>query len=72
MTESPERKAINRAAEIVSSFGRLAKLVGITRQAISQWDKVPADRVLAVERATGGQVTRSELRPDLYPPQDAA
>ena len=37
----------------------------ITPQAISQWGKVPAERVLDVERVTG--VSRSELRPDLYP-----
>lgn len=28
---------------------------------------VPADHVLAIEQATGGHVTRHELRPDLYP-----
>jgi len=27
---------------------------------------VPAVRVLAVEEATGGAVTRHELRPDIY------
>jgi DNA-binding transcriptional regulator YdaS (Cro superfamily) len=43
----------------------LARLIGITPQALSQWKKVPAARVLEVERITG--VRRSELRPDLYP-----
>jgi len=28
---------------------------------------VPAEQVLAIESATGGQVTCHELRPDLYP-----
>ena len=37
----------------------------ISQQAISQWARVPAERVLEVERVTG--VPRSELRPDLYP-----
>lgn len=46
----------------------LAKaLGGITSQAVSQWKRVPADRVLAVERLTG--VSRHELRPDIYGPQ---
>jgi len=26
---------------------------------------------LRIERATGGEVTRQELRPDVYPPEDA-
>ena len=29
--------------------------------------RVPAERVIEIESATGGQVTRHELRPDLYP-----
>jgi DNA-binding transcriptional regulator YdaS (Cro superfamily) len=47
----------------------LAGKLGLTQGAISQWlrKRVPADRVLAIERATGGKVTRHELRPDLYP-----
>jgi DNA-binding transcriptional regulator YdaS (Cro superfamily) len=47
------------------------KIGGITRQAVSQWRRVPAERVLDVERASG--VPRHELRPDLYPaPQSEA
>lgn len=42
----------------------LAGELGITHAAVWQWDRVPADRVLAVERATG--IPRAELRPDLY------
>lgn len=29
---------------------------------------IPAEWCLALEQATGGQVTRHALRPDLYPP----
>lgn len=43
---------------------RLAKAIKITPGALSQWDRVPADRVLAVEAATG--VSRYDLRPDIY------
>lgn len=42
----------------------------ISPQAISQWQKVPAERVLDVEHVTG--VSRTELRPDLYPVGSAA
>lgn len=40
----------------------------ITPQAVSKWARsgVPAERVLLVEKACGGAVTRYELRPDIY------
>jgi DNA-binding transcriptional regulator YdaS (Cro superfamily) len=57
--------ALNRAIEKIG-LSQLAKVIGVTPQAISQWDKVPPLRVLDVERATG--VPRHELRPDMYPP----
>lgn len=46
----------------------LAYILKISRPAISKWRKrgrIPAERVLAVERATG--ISRNILRPDLYP-----
>lgn len=42
----------------------LARRIRVRSQAVSQWDRVPAERVLAVEEATG--VKAHELRPDLY------
>ena len=62
-------------AEAIKTAGGLASLgqkLGVTAGAISQWDRTPAERVIAVERATG--VHRARLRPDLYPPEtgDAA
>lgn len=41
----------------------------ITQGAISQWlnGRVPAERVLLLERATQGRLSRHDLRPDLYP-----
>lgn len=50
----------------------LAAALGIKRQAFYQWNRVPAERVLEIERATNGAVTRHQLRPDLYPPEEAA
>jgi DNA-binding transcriptional regulator YdaS (Cro superfamily) len=58
-----------RAIFFVGSRNALATALGIAGSAISQWDRVPAERVLAVEAATDGTVTREELRPDLYPPK---
>jgi len=42
----------------------LAKSLGVSQPAISGWKRIPPDRVLAVEAATG--IPRTELRPDLY------
>lgn len=63
-------EALKRAIELAGGVGKLAESIGVTSPAISQWDRVPADRVIAVERASG--VNRRELRPDLYPAEVAA
>lgn len=44
----------------------------ITQGAISQWlnKRVPAEKVLLLEKATGGQVSRYDVRPDIYPRED--
>ena len=63
-------EALTRAIEAAGGLAGLAKPLGISIQAISQWDEVPPLRVLAVEQISG--VPRHELRPDLYPePADA-
>lgn len=45
----------------------LATKLGVKDPAITKWEKgrVPAERVLDVERVTG--VPRHRIRPDLYP-----
>lgn len=51
---------------------RLATVVadacGISRQAASQWRRVPAVRAIAVAKALG--VTRHMIRPGLYPGEE--
>lgn len=55
---------------------QFAKMLGIESQgAISQWftkNKIPAERVLQIEKATENKVTRHDLRPDLYPLDETA
>ncbi|MEB5150235.1 Cro/CI family transcriptional regulator, partial [Pseudomonas aeruginosa] len=55
--------------------GAAAKAVGVTPQAVSEivriGKKVPAEWCLPIERATEGKITRHELRPDLYPLENA-
>ena len=64
----PRTEAIRRAIAEAGGPAALARRIGVTAQAIVQWTICPPLRVLDVERATG--VSRSELRPDLYPPND--
>ena len=50
----------------------LSRLLGISAPSVSEWRKrgrIPAERVLQVERVTG--VSRHILRPDLYPREAA-
>lgn len=66
--------SVEKAVAVVGSQSALARALDVSPQAVNQWIKtrVPAERVLDIEAATKGQVTRHELRPDLYPnPTDA-
>lgn len=49
---------------------KLARELGLSPGAVYQWRKVPAERVLDVERITG--IPRHQLRPDLYLVEDAS
>jgi DNA-binding transcriptional regulator YdaS (Cro superfamily) len=60
------RDGLRIAIKTAGGLRAFARLLGITHQAIAQWDRVPAERVIEVERATG--VPRGVLRPDLYLP----
>lgn len=67
--------AIERAANAAGGQSALARLLEITPQAVQRWcatGTVPSERVLDIERAINGQVSRHELRPDLYPIEQAA
>ncbi len=67
MPEKSRNEALERAISESGGVAALARAIKVTPQAISQWDRVPAERVIAVEEATGGKVSRGILRPDLYP-----
>ena len=63
-------RVIDKAVRTIGSQKELALAVGVTPMAVNLWKKrgrVPAERVLAIEAATEYQVSRHDLRPDLYP-----
>ena len=60
MSDPGLREAIRAAGGVTE----LARRVGVSQPSISNWSRIPAERVLAVEAATG--IARAVLRPDLY------
>jgi DNA-binding transcriptional regulator YdaS (Cro superfamily) len=68
-----ETSAIQRACAAIGGQSALAREIGTTPQAVQKMcstGRVPAERVIAIERVSG--VSRHELRPDLYPVEQAA
>ena len=68
----PVSLPIERAIRICG-LSRLARKLGVSRQAVDNWRhrRVPPEYCIRIELATGGQVTRHELRPDIFgPPSD--
>ena len=61
---------IELAIESVGTQVELAAAISVTPQAVSGWVNgkrpVPAERCIAIEEATGGNVTRYDLRPDVF------
>jgi TorA maturation chaperone TorD len=55
---------LSEAIRVVGGVSELARKLGISQPSVSIWNRVPAERVLAVEAATG--ISRTALRPDLY------
>lgn len=61
---------LEAAIRAAGGVGALARALGISQPSVSNWHRIPAERVLAVESLTG--VPRSTLRPDLYPDEEPA
>jgi len=61
---------LSEAIRAAGGVGELARQLGISQPSVSNWDRVPAERVLTVEATTG--VDRKVLRPDLYQEREQA
>jgi TorA maturation chaperone TorD len=55
---------LERAIDAAGGVAQLARKIGIAQPSVSNWSTVPAQRVIAIEAATG--VPCKALRPDLY------
>ncbi len=61
---------LDKAIKAAGGVTALARGLGIRREAIYQWDKVPSERIVEIERLT--RVPREDLRPDLYRRDDVS
>lgn len=66
-------RALQGAIEIVGNQSALSRICQddsarghISSQAVTQWTKAPARWCRTIEDATGGVITRYELRPDVF------
>lgn len=68
------RDHILRALEISGSQRSLGLIAGVSQPAVCSWLKgvkrPSAISALRIEAATNGEVSRSDLRPDLWPPEN--
>jgi TorA maturation chaperone TorD len=55
---------LSEAIRAAGGVGELARQIGISQPSVSNWIRIPAERVISVEAVTG--VGRAILRPDLY------
>lgn len=67
------KRALQRAVDLVGTKAELARRIGgnVQRQHVFNWlskdaGPVPAEYCGAIEQATGGQVTRRDIRPDVF------
>jgi DNA-binding transcriptional regulator YdaS (Cro superfamily) len=64
------KTAMYEAVLAAGGASALARKLGIKQPSVAGWNRVPAERVLEVERLSG--VPKERLRPDLYRPQTEA
>jgi len=57
-------QGLAQAIRAIGGVSELVRQIGIPQPSISNWNRVPAERVLVIEALTG--VSRKILRPDLY------
>lgn len=62
-------EAVARAVTIMGSQARLAQACGVSQAAVWKWlrgQPPKGEHAVAIEMATGGEVSREAIRPDLF------
>lgn len=66
------QSALQKAVEVAGSQAELARRIGKKQAHVWNWlhrdNEVPAEAAIPIETATGGKVTRHDLRPDIFGP----
>jgi len=62
VVDDPKKRAI----EAAGSAANLARLLGVTRQAVWRWRKIPLKHMKTLEKLLG--IPREKLRPDIFGP----
>lgn len=57
---------VRKLIGLAGGMRSLAIKIGVRPSSISGWIRVPTARVLEIERIFEGQITRHEMRPDLF------
>ena len=64
-------RIVARVIEAAGSKAALAKHLGLHRQALGYWRRIPAHHVIHVEQFLNKKVTRHQMRPDIYPDESS-
>jgi len=67
----PLGQALERAIALAGGQSRLARRLGVSQATVWYWlhknGRAPAEHANAISEASGGEVSKSDLRPDLWP-----
>jgi DNA-binding transcriptional regulator YdaS (Cro superfamily) len=60
--------ALDEAIKLAGGLTALGKKIGSKPQVVSNWRTrgIPPERCADIESATGGRITRQQLRPDIF------
>ncbi|WP_413323302.1 transcriptional regulator [Acidithiobacillus ferriphilus] len=63
-------EAILKTLSMFGSQDAMAKAIGVSQFAVSKWVRgvgaISAESAVLIEHATGGVITREDLRPDIF------
>lgn len=62
---TPE-EALQRLRQLAGTDAELARWAKVSRQAASNWRKIPSERVLLLEKDSRVDMTRYQMRADVY------
>ncbi len=59
---------IDKALQFFGTKAKLAEALDVSEMVVYQWSRrrVPVNRAIQIEKASGGNVLAAELRPDIF------